>query len=322
MLAAIRLRRRGGGGEGGRAILYRPVLAVACFALAFAIDLHTGKRYSPILGSMAIYGSALTLFPAIRPGLLAATAHGSIWAGFNVARAYADNLSLGVIDLRAISDLERWLFGGTLPSSSLQNHFLDPAQIRLGDVGLGLVHASFFVVPHVIGAIAWRHGHGLFLRYLKATACCFGLSLAAFILLPTAPPWMSDPDHVTRTAHTLMSRAGVGLGSGSSTGTGEAFWFEPNAVAALPSVHVAVSVLVAMALRSLGGWVKVAGGVYPLAMSVAVVYLGEHFVLDVVTGWVVALVAWRMARPGQRAFPAWVSRPRFLKRDGPPVATA
>ena len=296
----------------------RLILAVAWFALAFAIDLRTGRQYSPLLGSVAIYGSALTLFPAIRLGLLAATAHGSIWAGFNVARAYADDLDLGLAGLRTISDLERLLFGGALPSSVVQHHFVDPGQVQPGEIALGLVHASFFVVPHVVAAIAWRRRHGLFMRYLKATALCFGVSLAAFILLPTAPPWMSDPDHVTRITHTIMTRAGVGPGSGS----GEAFWFEPNSVAALPSVHVAVSVLVAMALGSFGGWIRVAGGMYPLAMSVSVVYLGEHFVLDVATGWLVALVAWRAVRPRRRPYRSSLSKPEPPGQDGSPVAMA
>lgn len=30
-------------------------------------------------------------------------------------------------------------------------------------------------------------------------------------------------------------------------------------------------------------------------MSVAVVYLGEHYVIDVVLGWAVAMIGWRLS---------------------------
>lgn len=274
----------------------RLLLAAIFFAAAFAIDLRTDRQFSPVLGSAAIYGSALALFPTIRSGLIAATAHGAIWVGFNIVRAVADDAGLGIVDVRAVSDIERWLFGGRLPASMLQNHFLDPNLIQPRDVALGLVHASFFVVPHGIALLTWFRRRDVFVSYQMATASCFAPSLAAFILLPAAPPWTSDPDRVTRVTHRIVTHAIAGRGSGRSAGPGEAFWFEPNAVAAMPSVHVAAAVLVFLALGSLSrrGWGV--GVLYALAMSVAVVYLGEHFVLDVVAGWLVALVAWRLVR--------------------------
>lgn len=278
----------------------RLLLTAAFFGAAFAIDLWTGKRYSPFLGSAAIYGSALTLVPTIRPGLVAATVHTSIWTGFNVVRAYADDAQLGIVNQRLASDIERWLFGGGLPSSMLQRHFFNADQIMPRDVVLGLFHASFFVVPHVIAVLAWHRRRDVFSRYQKATALCFTVSLGAFLLLPTAPPWMTDPGHVTRIPHHIMTRAVAGNGVGTSEGPAETFWFEPNAAAALPSVHVAVAVLVFLGLGSGARWVRLAGGVYALAMSVSVVYLGEHFVLDVITGWLVALLAWKLARNAPR----------------------
>ncbi|MBA2246676.1 MAG: phosphatase PAP2 family protein [Chloroflexia bacterium] len=294
--AGFRMGSAGEGRDGPANAGTRLLLAAAFFGAAFAIDLRTNRQFSPVLGSAAIYESALALFPAIRPGLIATTAHGGIWAGFNVARAFADDTGLRIVDVRLVSNFERWLFGGRLPSSMLQNHFFDPTLIQPRDVALGLVHASFFVVPHGIAALTWFRRRDVYVRYQMATASCFSLSLAAFIVLPAAPPWMSDPDRVTRITHRIVTQAIAGTGSGRSAGPGEAFWFEPNAVAAMPSVHVAAAVLVFLALGSLSRRGRGIGALYALAMSVAVVYLGEHFVLDVVAGWLVALVAWRLAR--------------------------
>ena len=55
-------------------------------------------------------------------------------------------------------------------------------------------------------------------------------------------------------------------------------------MAAMPSVHVAAAVLVGLAIRTVAPRLSVVGIGYALAMSLAVVYLGEHFVVDAVAG--------------------------------------
>lgn len=75
-----------------------------------------------------------------------------------------------------------------------------------------------------------------------------------------------------------------------------AFWFEPNDLAAMPSVHVAMAVLVFLVLGRIMPWGWVIGALYALAMSISVIYLGDHFALDVAAGWLVALAAWRLSR--------------------------
>ena len=85
-----------------------------------------------------------------------------------------------------------------------------------------------------------------------------------------------------------------------------------NLVAALPSLHAAFAVLVSIAL-----WLHVRNRVarvliaaYPVAMGITLVYGGEHYVIDVLLGWVyVALVllvalawtTWRSAAPDHPA---------------------
>jgi membrane-associated phospholipid phosphatase len=277
-------------------MLVRLLLVVVFFAVAFAIDLLSDRRYSQILGSAAIFGSVFTLFPTIRPGLIAASAYALTWAGFNLVRAFADNAGLAIADPKTVSEIERWLFGGRLPSTILQDRVFDPGRVQVHDIALATVHGSFFIVPFLIAAITWWRRRALFHHYLLATALCFAASLVGFILLPTAPPWMSDPTDVTRITHQILNGTASGSGPVGSAMQDEAFWFEPNGLAALPSVHVAMAVLVFLELGRIARWGKVTGLLYALAMSVSVVYLGEHFVLDVISGWLVALAAWAIAR--------------------------
>lgn len=114
----------------------RLFLVAAWFGTAFALDVLSDRQFSRILGSAAIFGSALT------------------WVGFNVVRAFADDAGLALAGRQTVADLERALFGGVLPSTRLQHQWLDPGSIHLHDIAFSVVHGSFFFVPFLIAAIA------------------------------------------------------------------------------------------------------------------------------------------------------------------------
>lgn len=268
------------------------------FAIAFTVDQATQQRYSAILGSAAIAGSVLSVFPALRPATRALGSYGAIWLAFNLVRAVADDAGLAIGSQAVASSFEAMLFGRTLPSQWLQDRFYDPARIQVHDIVLALVHASFFVTPFIVGVVLWARRRAVFYRYCGATAIAFGLGLVGFVLLPTAPPWLSEPESVTRvTIHALSMGDGGSAGSlGVPTTEDSRLGFEPNHVAALPSVHVAAAVLVYLAMRRTPWHLPLLGAAYALAMTLAVVYLGEHFLIDALLGWAIALAGWRIAK--------------------------
>lgn len=280
-----------------RQLVLRCIPAALFFGIAFAIDQATGQRYSALLGSAAIVGSVLGVFPAIRPAAIALGSYGAIWLGFNVVRAFADDMGLALASQTVVSSVEARVFGGTLPSQWLQQRAYDPAHVQPHDIGLALVHASFFVTPFAVGIMLWWKRRAVFRRYCRATAIAFGLGLVGFVLLPTAPPWLSEPESVTRvTIHALSLEEGNPAGvAGTPTVEDPHLKFEPNHVAALPSVHVAAAVLVFLATGRASARLWLPGVAYAIAMTLAVVYLGEHFVLDAILGWFVAVVGWRVA---------------------------
>lgn len=266
------------------------------FAIAFAVDMLTGQRYSSVWGSAAIVASAIHLLPMIRSALATLGGYAVIWVGFNLVRAIADDTGLAVASTATVSGWERSLFGGTLPSVQFQTWFFDPTRVQMHDVILSLVHASFFVVPLVIAVIVWWRARPFFRPYAIATAASFALSLVGFLLLPTAPPWMSSPGEVTRvTPHVLAETLGVFLGSDEGAHIAGGFRFEPNHLAAMPSVHVSATVLVFLMLMRFGRLPGVIGGTYALLMTIGVVYLGEHFIIDAILGWVTAIIGWSLA---------------------------
>ncbi len=82
-----------------------------------------------------------------------------------------------------------------------------------------------------------------------------------------------------------------------------------NKVAAVPSLHAATALLIALFFWSRTTrwrWLLV---LYPLAMGASLVYLGEHYASDVLLGWLYAVVVfvvgnrlydWCLARYGAR----------------------
>ena len=68
--------------------------------------------------------------------------------------------------------------------------------------------------------------------------------------------------------------------------------FEPNHIAAFPSMHVAIALLVGLTMGHYGLVLRWTGLAYAAMMSASVVYLGEHYLIDVIAAWVVALAAW------------------------------
>jgi membrane-associated phospholipid phosphatase len=60
----------------------------------------------------------------------------------------------------------------------------------------------------------------------------------------------------------------------------------------MPSLHAGAALLVALFLWPVAGTLgRVVLAAYALAMGVTLVYTGEHYVIDVLVGWLVAVAA-------------------------------
>jgi membrane-associated phospholipid phosphatase len=64
-----------------------------------------------------------------------------------------------------------------------------------------------------------------------------------------------------------------------------------NAVAAVPSLHAAYTLLISLVLWPLAPrWGRVLLALYPWAMAFALVYTAEHYFSDILLGWVYCVV--------------------------------
>ena len=119
-------------------------------------------------------------------------------------------------------------------------------------------------------------------------------------------PWSAARDGVIDPVIRASSRGWLWLHinhAGNLLSEGQA---AANPVAAMPSLHTAFATIIALytGSRLPRPW-RYLMALYPIAMGLALVYLGEHYVVDVVAGVVYALVThfairrwevWRSAR--------------------------
>lgn len=203
-------------------------------------------------------------------------------------------------DLRA----ERLLFRGHLPSLAMQHLAAHLHVVPAADTLFATIDLLHFPSTLTLALIVWLKSRSHFLRYSAALFATALSAFAAFLLAPTAPPWYAgDHGMITGLRHVLFVVMPVHWSGYYSA-------LDPNPVAADPSLHAALPFLGFLALRSLGSRLAWPALAWCLLVWTAVVYLGEHYVLDVVTGaalagvmWIAVQFAWDFRRRRRRAAP-------------------
>jgi membrane-associated phospholipid phosphatase len=189
---------------------------------------------------------------------------------------------------------DRLLGLGELPNVRLQRAFSQPGEVTGRDRMLAIVHWAWFVEPHL--ALAWiliRHNDG-FARAAWQMAAAFDLGCAVYFALPTAPPWWAAQEGVIAEElgegadqpRPLVRRVMVEVGERTWGRAWPALYgsLGGNPWAAMPSLHFATSLLAAILLSEAGPLGGAAGWAYALTLAIALVYLGEHYAVDLVAG--------------------------------------
>ena len=209
------------------------------------------------------------------------------------------------------------------------------------EIAISTVYMSFFILPYVVAAVLWLRDRDEWKAFVRLFV---GLSLAAlvvYVLLPAAPPWAAarcTPADIDGgpSGPTCMFRSARGVPDGGLLGAmqsrqdGANGWVERiigrgwgnlnlhsasalidqgqasvNLVAAIPSLHAGLTAAVAAFL-----WTRVGRQwrpllvAYVLVMAFTLVYTAEHYVVDILLGWVLAAVVLLVIR----RFESWRRR--------------
>lgn len=209
---------------------------------------------------------------------------------YDRTRGVADRLGIELHESDALH-AEKWLFGGTEPTVWLQQHIFDASHVYWYDALFTLVYTSHFIATPVLAAILWLRDRALWLRYITRVILLSVTGLLTYCLFPEAPPWMAARDGLSAPVDRLSARGWIWLHAGNLDHLlARAQDQGSNAVAAMPSLHFAFAVLVAIAIgmRLSNRW-RYLLALYPLAMAFTLVYCGEHYVIDILAGLAYAL---------------------------------
>jgi membrane-associated phospholipid phosphatase len=233
----------------------------------------------------------------------------ALFFAYELMRGYADKFGLPIHVTDVIS-LERIVGLGGLPTQFLQGLFHSgPASSPDNLATLSVIfYFLHFPLPLAIGFLLWLHQRRVYYDFVAALIV---LSMAAFVtylLLPVAPPWWADKFGYASGILHLRDNGFQGLvhlfGFGNYFYSNNVYGISPNDVAAFPSLHAAYPFLAFLfARRAFGrtGWLMLA---YSACVWFAIVYLGEHWVVDIIGGVIYASVAYFVVMHG----PRWAKR--------------
>jgi membrane-associated phospholipid phosphatase len=203
--------------------------------------------------------------------------------------------------------IDRALGLGQLPTVRLQRALAAGDEWRALDKVLVWTHWLWFLSPHsAVAYILWRQPER-FPQAAALTYAVFDLGACIYWVLPTAPPWYAASECGRQRAGGMETRRMMAE-------YGEFFWrdrwgplysvFGGNPLAAMPSLHFATSLMAALLLTEAGPIPGALGFGYLITLGFALVYLGEHYVADLIGGAALTIAVRRAAPALEPAFGA------------------
>ena len=176
---------------------------------------------------------------------------------------------------------------GHTPTLRLQRAFGRPGRINDLEKVLVWSHWIWFTVPHGTALYLLLRHREQFPRGATMIYATFDIGVIGYWAIPTAPPWYAAAQGLMDDGRTPELRRMM-------VEYGEQFWrsrWRPlygflggNPLAAMPSLHFATSVMSARVLADSGPVAGAVGLIYAVTLGTALVYLGEHYVVDLVAG--------------------------------------
>lgn len=179
--------------------------------------------------------------------------------------------------------VDRLLGGGRLPGARLQRALAGRRGVAAVDRVLTYTHWVWFIEPYLALVLILLRDRERFPRAARRMAAVFDGGCAVYFAAPTAPPWWSSQQGLTGEE---VRRIMVEVGEPTWGRAWERMYdaLGGNPWAAMPSLHFATSVQAALSLSEVGKVEGAAGWTYAAMLGFGLVYLGEHYVTDLIAG--------------------------------------
>jgi membrane-associated phospholipid phosphatase len=214
-----------------------------------------------------------------------------LFFGYEAMRGFAAKTGFAPHDL---SGLEQAVFGSTLPTLTLQHAFYRQDVVSPQDIISMFFYFMHFPLPILVGFVFWVRSRSHYRRFVGALLLMALLSFSTYLFWPSAPPWYQFREGVVPdglVVHKILNE------------TVDKFWganyfvsplyahLNPNQFAAFPSLHAAFPALAAVYAWSRFRALAIGLIVWTAAVLASIVYLGEHYVVDALDGFVYVAVA-------------------------------
>lgn len=276
-------------GKTRQLMTWKNAIRIAILAVAVAALIGQRTFWTPdtlfiaLLVIFAVFGQARPFLLRFAPLILLLLAYESF-------RSIVPHLNTNVHFWEMI-DFDLWFGRGILPTEWLQS-FMWNGYLQWYDFYFYFLYTIHFLMPIALGVLIWKKfGDALYWQFMLALILLSYGAFLTYLLFPAAPPWMASDlgyiDPIRRISSDIWWAMGIKDFSSFYAN------LSPNPVAAVPSLHSAYPALFALFINRMYGlkkswWVWF----YPASLWLGVVYLGEHYVIDVILGLIYAVLAY------------------------------
>ena len=228
------------------------------------------------------------------------------WEGM---RGIASAFGQGV-HAQSIVAIEEALFG-TVPTVTLQSDLYSPGHVSILDMAMSTTYISHFFFPLAFAFFLWIRDRNRYYDFAVALMLMSYLAFVTFVLLPVAPPRFASSFGANIVVFDITHDVAIHLSWGGFD------WMYRNLVgnpvAAFPSMHAAYPILVLLflaerSMKAAAAWSLVAATIW-----FATVYLGHHYVVDLLGGLLYAVAVYAFIRSAwYRRLLTRMARPRWF----------
>jgi len=215
-----------------------------------------------------------------------------LFFAYEVMRVFAGQTGFKPHDLSAA---ERALFGGAVPTLVLQHALYRPDRVQALDLLAVAFYFLHFMLPVAVGFVFWLRSREHYWRYVAALLLMSFLAFVTYLFFPSTPPWLQLPGEVHKVSDETVAKWGAGYYVSPIYSH-----LNPNRYAAFPSLHAAYPMLAAVYAWARYRRLAVLLVCWSACVCFAIVYLGEHYVVDALDGLLyvaaAALLVERLAR--------------------------
>lgn len=209
-------------------------------------------------------------------------------ATYDLFTSFIDLLN-GSVYYQPMLEFDRWLGGGTILTVHLQK-WLWGSGLHWYDYYFFVFYILHIILPILLAFFIWKRQIGYFRPYIACFMLMSFVAFAVYLIYPAAPPWMAAEHGKITGLHQILPAVWNSFGHNLATYFRRA---TPDQMAAIPSLHAAFPTFFWLYVRRIWGW-RWAGvaAIYPISIWFGVVYMGEHYLLDVLLGIALAAVCY------------------------------